>query len=79
MEYTKMMRNAYRVIKRLDNGSVFELKALFLDDHWNELSSGEKRAFGRKFSQGVKEGTIPNVKRFGESKSHHTLYVKHIG
>lgn len=57
-------------------GKKFEVKHLFPGHEWEALSSGERRMFGKYFSDAVKEGRIPDIKKCEESKNHHNQYIK---
>lgn len=76
MNYEHMRDVAQNRIDSLNNGTVFVVKDLFLGTDWDKLSSGEKKGFGRYFSNCVKEGQITSVCRDGENKAHSAKYKK---
>ena len=76
MENEELFADAKKKIGTLKVGKTFEAKELFDGIKWNELEKGRKISFGVYFSNKVKDGKLPMVKRSGESKSHHNKYVK---
>lgn len=64
------------IVNAIHPNQPFELKKLFPGHEWESLTAGDRRSFGRFFSSEVKEGRFDIVERYGEGKSHHTLYVK---
>ena len=62
--------------KDLRLGDSFEVKGLFKDVEWKQLSKGESISFGRYFSMMVKEGKIPNVIKIEREKNNHNKYKK---
>lgn len=76
MNYQEWMAEAISEIEKLGAGKVFEAKELFRLQKWNDLSAGDKRAFGRYFSNEYKEGRIRGIAKISEGKNHHTRYRK---
>nr|MBQ6242185.1 DUF1413 domain-containing protein [Lachnospiraceae bacterium] len=77
MNYNLWYAEAKKAIENLISvGQVFEVKDLFRGSKWNELSSGEKKSFGRYFSSQYNDGYLPMIKRIDEGKTHHNRYQK---
>jgi len=77
MDYEKWYAEAINQIKTtISVGQTFELKGLFTGAQWDTLSPGDRKSFGRYFSGKVKSGLVSDVKKQGESKSHHSKYIK---
>ncbi len=77
MDHEKWCADAIEQIETsISVGQTFVLKSLFTGTRWDELTSGEKKGFGRYFSNKVKDGAIPNVQKLGEDKAHHNKYIK---
>ena len=77
MDYERWMGCVCETINSsLTVGSVFELKQLFPGHEWEKLSRGERSAFGKFFSNAVKEGKVSGINRYEEGKNHHNRYVK---
>lgn len=79
MDYKKWIEEAKNIINtKLEKGKSFELKSLFPEYEWGTLSAGEKRAFGRYFSNEVAEGRVNGVRKISEGKNHHNRYIKGV-
>ena len=77
MNYSKWFEEAKDAIKnRISTGQVFEVKDLFQGSKWNELTAGEKKGFGRYFSNQYKEGLLPGLEKVADGKTHHSRYQK---
>lgn len=77
MDYELWTERALQAIgTQIAPGKKFELKHLFPGHEWESLTTGDRRTFGRFFSDAVKEGRIPTVVKCEESKSHHNQYIK---
>ena len=77
MDYEKWIRRACDTIgNNITVGTIFEVKQLFPGHEWEELSRGERSLFGRYFSNAVKDGRIPSIKKCEEGKNHHNRYIK---
>ena len=57
-------------------GQTFEVKKLFKGTEWDEESIADRRRFGRFFSDKVKSGYPPNIKRVEEAYRGSNKYVK---
>ncbi len=76
MNFEQWFIDAKEAIERLEEGTKFCVKDLFEGTKWGTLSPGEKRSFGRYFSNALKDGNISNIERNGESKIHSNKYIK---
>lgn len=76
MDYEKWFNDAKNRIAMLQSGAVFEVKNLYEGTTWNKLTAGEKKSFGRYFSNQIKDGILPDVYKNGEGKTHHNKYIK---
>jgi len=63
---------------RLPPNTEFVLKDLFTGIEWDELSTGDKRDFGRQFKSQVKRGLIPNIVWIGKKQNNSSKYKKVI-
>lgn len=62
----------------LTPNTIFLLKDLFTGVEWDELSSGDKRDFGRQFKNLVNRGAVPNVVFIGKAQNNSSKYKKVI-
>lgn len=77
MNYEQWMSKAIATIEtEIQSGRRFEVKQLFPGHEWESLSTGERRSFGKYFSDAVREGRLPTITRYGEGNSHHNQYIK---
>lgn len=77
MDYELWAEHALIAINtKVTVGTKFEVKHLFPGHEWEKLSRGEKTTFGRYFSDAVKEGRFPTIKKCEEGKTHHNQYLK---
>ncbi len=77
MNYERWKRMAEeRVNMHLDVGDTFELKDLFTQHEWDELTRGEKVTFGRLFANDVKEMLFDEIAFRGKRKNNHNEYIK---
>lgn len=72
------INNAISKTGGLAPNTTFLLKDLFTGIEWGNLSSGDKRDFGRQFKSLVKRGAIPNVVFIGKAENNSSQYRKVI-
>lgn len=65
------------MIKMIKKNSIFSIKDLFMDHHWNKIILSNKRRLGMMFKQYVDTGLIPEVK-FESVDSNRTRHYKKI-
>ena len=75
MNYEKCINKAILKIGKLEKGKVFILKNLFSGVVWEEMTSGQRKEFGRQFKNKVENKMIPNVKLSNKKRSA-TAYEK---
>ncbi len=75
MNYEKWINKAIFKIGKLEKGKVFILKDLFSGVEWEEMTSGQRKEFGRQFKNKIENKMIPNVKLSNEKRSA-TAYEK---
>lgn len=77
MNYGEWMKKAYLYLdSKVGIGQKFECKSLFPGHEWDQLSSGERKSFGRYFSNEVREGRVKGVARSDQAKNRHNVYIK---
>ena len=64
------------IANKVKIGQKFELRGLFEQVRWEELTKGERIAFGKYFANAVAESLFPNVERIQKANNNHTLYKK---
>lgn len=65
-----------RIENNLQDFESFRLKDLFTKIEWDKLTSQEKRAFGRFFSNESKEGRLPQIISLKPGKDKQNRYQK---
>lgn len=76
MNYQLWTNKAIEHIDDLQEGTIFELKKLFQGQEWDSISVGERKSFGRYFSNEVKDGRVRQVEPFQPDKKGSTKYIK---
>lgn len=76
MDHQFWTNKAIEHIKDLEVGATFELKKLFQGQEWETLTAGERKGFGRYFSNEVKDGRVKQVEAFQPDKKGSNKYIK---
>ena len=77
MDYEQWFQDAVTAINtKVKLGTVFELKQLYPGHEWESLSTGDRKAMGRYFSNKVKIGQVPNITKIERAKDNHSRYIK---
>lgn len=78
MDYECWINKAISKIGALPVGTEFTLRELFEGIEWNEMTSGEKKEFGRQFKAKVLRNLVPKVVHSGQAQNHSAKYKKTI-
>ncbi len=77
MDYTKWLTTANaKIANDVQIGSKFEIKALFPEYEWGQLTKGDRISFGKFFANEVREGKIPYIRAVEKNKNNHSQYIK---
>lgn len=76
MDYESLMNRAKHSINKIPINTDFTVKELFLGAEWTSIPSGDRKSFGRYFSNQVKEHKLDNVCYVGKQKNNSALYKK---
>lgn len=77
MDYQELKEQALNSIhSKIQTDQIFVLRDLFLGADWEGMSSGDRRSFGRFFSNEVNEGKIPSIEKVKKANNNHTRYRK---
>lgn len=77
MDYDKWKNEAIMSIEQnVKIGETFTLKGLFIENQWSILTNGEKKGFGRYFSNEVKEEKVEGIINLGKAKNGTKLYKR---
>lgn len=76
MDYSKLLEQANMSILDIPAGQVFFAKDLFPGTEWNQLQTGERLSFGRRFKNAVMDGRFPGVVYVGKADNNSAQYQK---
>ncbi len=77
MDMQEWMKNAIKAIEsEISFNQTFELKSLFKECLWKNLSKGERIGFGKFFANEVREGRVEKVSAIERGKNNHSKYIK---
>lgn len=77
MNYDAWIKKAIeRIETKVKYSDPFILKDLFEGVEWKELSPGECRQLGIRFSNEVKDGNIKNIKKLERAKNNSARYIR---
>ena len=74
-----MIKAKESISNKVKVGKEFELRYLFEQVMWEELTKGERIQLGKYFANAVKEGCFPNIERIQNAKNNHAQYIKNQG
>lgn len=69
------LSQAIKSAQKSEKGKPFYLKELFFGLEWSSLEDKDRRYFGRRFCEAVKNGRVPNVEIY-ERKGNGVQYVR---
>lgn len=77
MDYEKWRQDAIHAIEtKVRKNQRFQLKGLFEECKWQQLSKGERILFGKYFANEVREGRINGIISIERLKNNHSQYEK---
>lgn len=76
MDYIALLNKAKTKIELLPVGERFEVKSLFQGVDWEKVSVGQRRSFGKFFSNEVDDGKVSHVRKIGKASNNHMQYEK---
>ena len=79
MNFELWTKRAIESIKsKVKINQKFELKDLFKNCDWENLSKGERISFGKFFANEVRENHINGISGIERAKNNHSKYIKNF-
>jgi len=77
MDFNEWTKEAIKIIEiKVVRNQKFELKGLFEECKWGNLTKGDRISFGKYFANEVREGRIKGIISIERLKNNHSQYQK---